>query len=459
MSEKKERLEFRGGMIGLIIPFCVMLAGILYLSLSGMALAMAFWIPALAGMLVALLLAKKPSKVADAMIEGIANETVVMIMIILLFAGMVAQIMKSTGLVEGLTWLCTSIGVGGAIFPLLVFIAGSILSSATGTAIGTVMALTPILYPVGVALGAYPPLVLGAIVSASYFGDNIAPVSDTTIASAGSQGVDVPTVVKSRLKYAFAAAAIAAVLYIVFGFMFATGTNGTAGIEVSPKGLIMMIVPIVLICMMLKGVHMMVALMGATVIGLIVGCVSGLMNPADILIIDMDSFSVGGILVDGMNGMMDLVVFTMLLMSLVHILERGGFFDYVLNTVGKYTDTPGKSEAVVAIADVILCFLTVANSVVILMEGPIAKQLMTEKHHIAPDRTANILDAVSCAAMCLIPYGFAPILAYSFAAGSGAAVDFNMNWIVVYAFHGIGLAIIMTIAIATGWGRHFTKES
>ncbi len=457
-KEKVEKLEFRGGMFGLVLPFIVMLAGILYLSLNGMALPMAFWIPTLAGMFVALLLAKKPSDCAEAMIEGIADKTVIMIVIILFFAGMVAQIMKTTGLIEGLTWLCTSIGVSGAVFPVIVFICGSLLSTATGTALGTVMSLAPILYPVGVSLGAYPPLILGAIVSAAYFGDNIAPVSDTTIASAYSQDVPVPTVVRSRLKYALVGAGIAAVLFIIAGFMTYDEAATALGTMESPKGLIMLIVPILLIIMMIRGTHMLVALSASIVIGLIVGVVSGLLPVSDILIIDMDSFSVSGVLVDGINGMMDTVVFAMLLMSLVHLLEVGGLFEVLLDKVSKFADTPRKSELIIAGVDILLCILTVCNSVVILMEGPVAKRLLTEKHGISPDRSANILDAVSCVAMCLIPYGFAPMLAYTFAASSGAAVDFNMNLIVLFSFHGIGLGIAMLVAMITGWGRTYVDE-
>ena len=154
MEEQKKRLEFRGGMLGLLMPFAVMLAGILYLSISGKALPMAFWVPTLGGIFIALALAKKPADCAECLIEGIANKTVIMIVVVLIFAGMVAQIMKTTGLVEGLTWLCTSLGVSGALFPAIVFICGSLLSTATGTALGTVMSLSPVLYPVGVALGA-----------------------------------------------------------------------------------------------------------------------------------------------------------------------------------------------------------------------------------------------------------------------------------------------------------------
>lgn len=457
MEEKTKRLEFHGGMFGLVLPFIVMLAGILFLSLSGKALPMAFWVPTLAGMFLALALAKKPAECAEALIEGIANKTVIMIVIILFFAGMVAQIMKTTGLIEGLTWLCTSIGVSGALFPLIIFICGSLLSTATGTALGTVMSLAPILYPVGVALGAYPPLILGAIVSSAYFGDNIAPVSDTTIASAYSQDVSVPEVVRSRLKYAFVGAGIAAVLFVIAGFA-TSGTSVGADFTASPKGLIMLIVPALLIFMMIRKTHMLVALSASVVIGLVLGVITGLLPASDILVIDMNSFTVSGTLVDGINGMMDTVVFAMLLMSLVHILEVGGLFEVLLEKCSKIASTPGKAELVVAAVDVLLCILTVCNSVVILMEGPVAKRLLTEKHGIAPERSANILDAVSCVAMCLIPYGFAPMLAYTFAAGSGVAVDFNMNLVVLFSFHGIGLGIAMLVAMITGWGRTFVEK-
>lgn len=459
MNEKK-RIEFHGGMFGLLMPFVVMLAGILYLSINGKALPMAFWVPTLAGIGVALLLAKKPAECAECLIEGIADKTVIMIVVVLIFAGMVAQIMKTTGLVEGLTWLCTTIGVSGALFPAIIFICGSMLSTATGTALGTVMSLAPVLYPVGVALGANQALLLGAIVSASYFGDNIAPVSDTTIASAYSQNVPVSKVVGSRLKYALAGAALALILFVIFGY------STYSAPEVAPevyahqaKGLIMLIVPAMLIFLMIRGCHMMVALSTAIVVGLIMGCATGLMNVSDILVIDMNSFTVSGTLVDGINGMMDTVIFAMLMMSIVHLLEYGGLFDTLIAKIDPVTNTETKAEGFIAVANIILNILTVCNSVVILMLGPVAKKLLTEKYNISRDRAANMLDAVSCVAMCLIPYGFAPMLAFSFAAGSGIAVDCSLFDIVLHSFHGYGLGIVMAIAIITGWGRTYESPA
>ena len=72
-------------------------------------------------------------------------------------------------------------------FVVFAFIATSIISMSTGTSIGTLFSGFPILYPSGILLGAHPLYLAGAILSGAIFGDNVAPISDTTIASAASQ--------------------------------------------------------------------------------------------------------------------------------------------------------------------------------------------------------------------------------------------------------------------------------
>ena len=455
-TKNDHKIEFRGGMYGILLPFVVLFIGIILLSIKGHAMPMAFWVPALAAMLTALIMAQNPTQCADLIIKGMSSEMVSIMLMAWFLAGIVAQLMKETGLIQGIIWLSITIGLKGAFFPAITFLCGCMLSTATGTALGTVIALAPIMYPVGVAMGANPPVMLASIVSAAYFGDNIAPVSDTTIASAYTQGVGVAQVVRSRLKYAFVSAGFATVMFILMG---GTGKNVEPDLsfvgELSPKGLLMMIVPALLIFLMYRGVNLIVAIMSAGSVGIVLGLVSGLLPLSRLLVVDMDTFSVQGVLVEGIMSLVDIAIFAMFLMGLVNLLDKGGFFDALINKLSKYTETHRSAELAVAAIDVILCILTVANSVAIVMEGPIAKKLLVEKHGIARDRSANILDAVSCAAMCLIPYGFAPLLAIMFAAGSGAPVNFSVNAVCLYSFHGWGLAIVMLFAMLTGWGRNF----
>jgi Na+/H+ antiporter NhaC len=456
---KQQRLEFRGGLFGLVLPFLVLFVGIMSLALTGRALPMAFWVPTLAGILLAIVLSKDPRACASAIVKGMSSEMVAIMLMAWFLAGIIAELMKVTGLVQGLIWLGISIGLEGAFFPLVTFAIGSLLSTATGTAIGTVIALGPILYPVGVALGANPPVMVAAIVCAAYFGDNIAPVSDTTIASAYTQGTDVPKVVRTRLKYALTAAGISCVLFVLFGGGGETVADGIPQIgELSPDGLLMLVVPVVLISMMFRGSHLIIALMYSGVLGIIVGILSGLLDPASLLVIDMEQFRVGGVIVDGINGLMDIAIFAFLLMGLVGLLEKGGFLEMVTERTRRLTATPRNSELTISAVLILMNILTVASTIVIIMVGPLARKILVQENGISPERSANILDAVSAGAMCLVPYGFGPLLAYMFAGGSGMPVDFSLVSVIPYMFHGWALLAVMAFAVFSGWGRDYLSD-
>lgn len=73
-------------MFGLILPFLVLFIGIVWLAFAGAPLPMAFWVPTLAGIVVALILAKNVRQCADAMIKGMASEMVA-IMLMAWFLG------------------------------------------------------------------------------------------------------------------------------------------------------------------------------------------------------------------------------------------------------------------------------------------------------------------------------------------------------------------------------------
>ncbi|NPV44488.1 MAG: hypothetical protein HPY70_11035 [Firmicutes bacterium] len=458
MLNKNGRLEFRGGMLGLFLPFAVLFVGIMWLALSGRALPMAFWVPTLASLLLALILSTNPRKCAEIIIQGMASEMVAIMLMAWFLAGIIAQLLKTTGLIQGLVWAGISVGLKGAFFPLITFIIGCLVSTATGTSIGSIITLGPILFPVGVALGANPPAMIGAIVCGAYFGDNIAPVSDTTIASAYTQGTDVPAVVRTRLKYAFAAAGIACILYVIFGGGGSVSADNMALMgDLKPDGLIMLIVPALLIFLMFKGVHLIVALMMTGAFGILLAVAAGLLPASNILIINMDEFTVGGLIVDGINGLIDIAVFAFLLMGLVALLEQGGFLEMLVEKSKGFTKTPANAELTVVVITIIMNILTVASTIVIIMVGPLARKIL-HNQKITPERRANVLDAVSAGVMCVIPFAFGPLLAYMFAGFSGIEINFSLMSTIPYMFHGWALIAVMLFAVITGWGRDFMSE-
>lgn len=113
MSEKKSKLEFRGGIWMSLIPvaiyifFCVILF-IIYKAFNMEALAV--------GGLIALLFggifAKDYSQFWDSAIRGVSSITSVSVVMILLLVGMFSQLIKICGLSGGFVWLANSMEDG-----------------------------------------------------------------------------------------------------------------------------------------------------------------------------------------------------------------------------------------------------------------------------------------------------------------------------------------------------------
>jgi len=106
--------------------------------------------------------------------------------------------------------------LGGAIFVL-----AAIIAFATGTSWGTFSIMLPIAVPLAVGLDAPVALAMGAVISGGVFGDHCSPISDTTIISAMASGCSVQEHTRTQLPYALISAAIAFILFMIFGILLA----------------------------------------------------------------------------------------------------------------------------------------------------------------------------------------------------------------------------------------------
>lgn len=149
-------------------------------------------------------------------LKGVSNMLTLVILLVLAFA--IGSVIKTLG--TG-TFLASLIGerVSGAFGPAIIFLLGAVMAFSTGTSWGTFSIMMPIAIPMAVAMDANILLTIGAVVSGGIFGDHCSPISDTTILSSMSVGTDLFSHVKTQLPYALVTAALATVLYIVFGFV------------------------------------------------------------------------------------------------------------------------------------------------------------------------------------------------------------------------------------------------
>jgi len=103
---------------------------------------------------------------------------------------------------------------------VLGFILPALFSTFTGTSWGSAGTIGVVLIGIGTAVGADLAILAGAIVSGSYFGDKMSPLSDTTNVAAIAAGVDLTDHIRSMLWSTVPSSLLCILVFTVCGFMF-----------------------------------------------------------------------------------------------------------------------------------------------------------------------------------------------------------------------------------------------
>ena len=354
--------------------------------------------------------------------SGAGDRNVLLMIWIFVLAGAFASVAKSIGSVEATVNLTLRILPGKFILAGL-FLAACFISMSIGTSVGTIVALVPIASGIASQADISLPLITALIVGGAFFGDNLSFISDTTIAATTTQGCSMADKFKANIWIAGPAALIVTVLYIVIGF----NLNITPEIEsIDPLKLIPYLSVIILaIC----GVNVLVVL----TIGLFLCAVIGL---TDGLTWTEFLGSVG----DGIAGMGDLIIVTMLAGGMLELIRHNGGIEFIINGLTK--GIKGKRGAEFSIAGLVglsnIC--TANNTIAILTTGNIARDI-SERFKVDPRKSASILDTFSCAVQGLLPYGAQLLMVSGFTGISATQIIPNL----FYPFVLLGVACISII--------------
>jgi len=443
-------LSFHGGVVGALVPFALFLAGVSWLGLSGAPDETGFWPVLLMAIALGLFLATDKSAYCDAVIDGMSRRIVMIMLLAWLLASVLGVLLRESGLVGSLVWATDAAGVSGGGFVAVSFLVCVVFSTATGTSLGTILVCTPLLYPAGASLAADPAFLIGSIIAGATFGDNVSPISDTTIASATTQGAKLGDVVRSRLKYAIPAAAVALLVFVLFG------GSGTAaeGLQTEPDalGLLMLAVPALVLTVLIRQRHLVEGLIYGIVSASLLGLALGRFGFADLLSIDQDNFTATGLLLDGMRRAIGVSIFTVLLMGLVGGLERAGLLDRLTDWVRARATSTKSAEwwifGTVSGATV----LTTHSTVAIVTVGEMARDI-GEASGVGANRRANILDIAVCTYPFLLPIFIPTVLAASMTADVIGMPRLSPWDVGLHNVHSWALLAVLVFAIATGWGR------
>lgn len=443
-----------GGVFGGMMPVLAMIIGIIILSALGLRSTVNLWSAGYLAVIAGFFVYKDKSRFQSALLGGIKDHVFAFIIACLLFTGVLSKILTAAHLVDSMLWVASMLNFSPAYLPVTCFILGVILSSATGSAAGTMSTLAPIMLPLANAMGCDINLVCGSILSGAAFGDNLAPISDTTIASSLTQEVSVIKVVRSRMKYSLVGGAAAAAAFIIAG-MSTVNASGASSLAVDSSyasSLIFLILPALVVIMMLKKANFFTAVFITSLLGLVMLLLFGYVDFIGLTAKD-------GLIVSAFSGNLNAIIFMMFIFMAVNLVKEAGVLDALMKKILKYAKSEQSAEiasgAMVCITSIVIGSGTSA----ITFCGPIIRSLL-RPFKIDRARAANFLDGLGCGTGYLIPYNAGCMVLASLAVSAGVATDgYSPISFVGYNFYSMALIVVYWFAIFSGWGRrHETEE-
>ncbi|MFB6109873.1 MAG: Na+/H+ antiporter NhaC family protein [Halodesulfurarchaeum sp.] len=427
---------------------------------------------------------------ANTIFEGMTQRVAATAVVAWLWAGMFAATIQAGGFVGGLVWAAQVVNVGEALFPAITFVLASVLATGIGTGYGTTVAFVTLFFPAGVLVGANPVLMFASILSGAVFGDNLAPVSDTTIVSAVTQNADIGGVVASRFKYSILAAIAATIGYVIAGSsMDGLEIGGGAGQVMAqaaePAGLIHLISMLIVIFTAFRGRHIVEAISWGIVFAFIFNIVLGLAPvtamihlqvPAEAPLAGLtkvlpfatisETAAVSGSIYSGAVGFFPMVVLVLLIVSAVWIMVRGGGFEALLDwLLGSVANNVRSAELTMVLGTAIINTMITINTAAEIAIAPYIGNI-GERFNLNGYRRANILDANTSAMGYVFPWSGGVLVGYQ--AMVSQVVPrfewFTMEMVVnpaavfPFVFHSWFLVLTFVIAAITGFGREYITD-
>jgi NhaC family Na+:H+ antiporter len=215
-KERNNKPTLKEAVLGFIITMGVIVLGLRMK--AGME--MPLMLGAITAAMVSLYLGNKWNDIQDSIVDGIANTAVTNI--ILIFSGILVGVWILGGAVPTLIYYGIQL-ISPKFFLPITFLLACLTSVATGTSFGTIATIGVGSLGIGTGLGIPTAMTIGAVVSGSFFGDKMSPISDTTNIAPAMAGGDLFEHIGSMLWTTIPAAIVAAVAYTFLGLKHSGG--------------------------------------------------------------------------------------------------------------------------------------------------------------------------------------------------------------------------------------------
>lgn len=389
-------------------------------------------VAALIGITAAFVLLKgKINQKVDTFLKGCGDGKILTMCIIYLLAGAFATVTAATGSVDSIVNLGLTY-ISPAYFPVGVFVMASFLSFASGTSVGSIVTLGPIVIALAEKSDSPLGLIGACLLSGAMFGDNLSLISDTTIAATQSLGCQMKDKFRFNSKIAIPAAFTAIILLTAVGLNQESTSAATNSVK--EFNLILILPYILVIVLSLIGLNVFVVLFAGLAFAGILGFGYG----------SFDFIGFAKKTYEGFTSMTEIFMLSLLTGGLAALVEKAGGISFLIKNISKIINS--KKTALLGIGGLVtVANLCVANNTIsIIISGKVAKEI-NDKYGLKPQQSASVLDIFSCYVQGLIPYGAQILILISLS-------SFKMDYLelVQYSFYLHILLLFTLISILFG---------
>lgn len=321
--------------------------------------------------------------------NGLLDIDVITMVWIFMLVSIFSATSKSIGAVENLSELMAWL-FPGKFFLCGIFLAACLMSFITGTSMGTVLIMTPM-----ISQFSHPEInlavVAAAVCSGSFFGDNLSMISDTTVAAVQTLECNPQKKFFYNLRIAAPAVIVTLVMYYFICPESIQIHSATPDINV------FLLAPFLIVLVLaIFGINVIPALF----IGICFNLVIGWLTSKEGL-----GIFFGGFLLttaSGIEEMGELIGLTFLCCGLLALIRHNGGLGFIVKRMSRFKNKKwSEFSAALLVSFVNIC--TINNTVAILTTGPVVKDL-TEHSDIKDYRMASIIDVFACVTQGLLPF-------------------------------------------------------
>lgn len=363
--------------------------------------------------------------------RGAASGNLMMMLWIFVLAGAFANAAKEMGCIDATVNLTLHL-LPAEMLLAGVFLAACFISLSIGTSVGTIVALVPIAAGLANGTGMSTALMTAIVVGGAFFGDNLSFISDTTIAATQTQGCRLSDKFRVNL---FIAAPAALIIFIVYLLM---GENIQTPKQIPDFELLKVFPYLIVLAVAVFGMNVMAVLTIGILLTGIIGLIGG----------SFDVYGWFGAMGDGIKGMGELIIITMMAGGLLEIIRMNGGIDYIIKKLTAHVNGRRGAELAIAALVTLTNVCTANNTVAIITVGGIAKQI-GDRYGVDNRKCASILDTFSCFTQGIIPYGAQMLIAAGLA-------ELNPIEILPYLYYPLVLGLMALGAIIFRFPKRYS---